>query len=381
MSRADVVVAGGGVIGLGVAWRLAQSGLSVSVLDPAPGSGATGAAAGMLAPVTEAHVTERALVELNLAAAARYPSFVEELTDATGHDVGYRTCGTVAVAWDGADLRALHDLYDVQREWGLDVERLTGAILRSLEPNLAPGLPGGVLANGDHQVDPVALHTALLAAARQSGVDVVHERVDAVVVADGRVRGVRTSDGAERAAGTVVVACGAWSRIAGIPVEDLPPVRPVKGQTLHLSGEPGLLMRIVRGAVRGNPVYIVPRDDGRIVVGASSEEAGFDLRPRAGAVYELLRDAQTLVPVLAELELVEVRTGLRPGSPDNAPLVGPGSVPGLVLATGHYRNGVLLAPVTADAVASLLTDGRLPGPWESFTPRRFASDDRLHTCT
>jgi glycine oxidase len=173
------------------------------------------------------------------------------------------------------------------------------------------------------------------------------------------------------AAGTVVIAAGAWSRqIGGLPPAAAPLVRPVKGQTVRLRGPADLLRHVVRGAVRGSPVYLVPRADGEIVLGASSEEAGFDTRPRAGAVYELLRNAQTLVPELGEVEFVEVSTGLRPGSPDNAPLLGPGALHGLVLATGHYRNGILLAPVTGDEIATLVVDGRVTPAIAAFDPRR-----------
>jgi glycine oxidase len=172
-------------------------------------------------------------------------------------------------------------------------------------------------------------------------------------------------------AGTVVIAAGAWSRqIGGLPPQAAPRVRPVKGQTLRLRGPEDLLRHVVRGAVKGSYVYLVPRADGEVVVGASSEEAGFDTKPRAGAVYELLRDAQTLVPELSEVEFVEVSTGLRPGSPDNAPLLGNGTLAGLVLATGHYRNGILLAPVTGDEIANLIVDGRPAPAIAPFAPER-----------
>jgi glycine oxidase len=367
----DVLVVGGGVIGLAIAWRTAQRGLSVTVVDPEPGAGASGTAAGMLAPVTEAHYTERGLLDLSLDSAARYPRFVEELEAATGRDVGYRRCGTVSVAWDAADLAALNDLHNFQQSLGLDVELLTGFELRRLEPHLSPGLPGGVLTGTDHQVDPGELVAALMAAGAAAGVRRCPQRVRRVVVERDRAIGARLDDGQVVGADRTVVATGAWSRLDGIPPGVMPAVRPIKGQTVRLRGEPGVLRHVVRGSVRGAPVYLVPRADGRVVLGASSEEAGFDLRTRAGAVYELLRDAQALVPAVAEMELTDLRTSLRPGTPDNAPLVGPTSLEGLVVATGHYRNGVLLAPVTADGVATLLADGSLPAGWSCFDPGRF----------
>ena len=383
----DVAVIGAGVIGAATAWRCAQRGLSVTLVDPDPDRGAWHTAAGMLAPITELHHTETTLLPLNLDSLARYPAFVAELADESGLPTGYRETGTVAVAWDGADLRALHDVHALTQRVGVAAELVTGRELRALEPAVAPGLPGALVAPGDHQVDPRLLHAALLEAGRRRGVSTV--RATASIVSEGgRVTGVQLPDGSRVRAGTVVLAAGCWSAsVDGVPREIAPPVRPVKGQTLRLRlPGPPRLERVVRGAVKGMPIYVVPRADGRLVVGASTEEAGFDRSPRAGAVYELLRDAQSLVPELGEAVLEEVCTGLRPGSPDNAPIVG-AALDGLVLATGHYRNGILLTPVTADGVADLLVDGALPDVLTPFAPGRFAGgcgadrvrapDDRL----
>lgn len=366
----DVAVIGAGIIGAAVAWRCAQRGLSVTLADPDPGRGAWHTAAGMLAPITELHYTETPLLRLNLDSLARYPDFAAEVADEAGAPVGFRECGTVAVAWDAADLRAMRDLHAFAQRLGVDATLVTGRELRELEPAVAPGLPGGLHAPGDHQVDPRMLHAALLAAGRRRGVDLV--TAEAEVATDGdRATGVRLTDGSVLSAGHVVLAAGSWSgRVDGIPAT---PVRPVKGQTLRLRlPGPARLHRVLRGAVKGTPIYLVPRVDGRIVVGASSEEAGFDRSPRAGAVYELLRDAQSLLPDVSEAVLEEVCTALRPGSPDNAPLIGPSTVPGLVHATGHFRNGILLTPVTADGVAELIADGTVPEVLAPFTPSRFA---------
>ncbi len=375
----DALVAGGGVIGLAVAWRAAQRGLSVIVADPGAGSPspgtATHAAAGMLAPVTELHYGETPLLALNVESARRYPDFVAELEQASGRSVGYRTCGTVQAAWDGADLAALRDLHAFQVSLGLAAELVTGRELRRLEPGLAAGLPGGVVAAGDHSVDNRLLHEALLAAARQAGVTVLPSRVTELTVAGDRISGANLAGGQVVEAADVVLAAGAWTgQIGGLPPDLVPAVRPVKGQTVRLraSGDP-LLHHVLRGSVRGSPVYLVPRSDGRIIVGASTEAVGFDLRPRAGAVYELLRDAQALLPAIGEAELEEVSTGLRPATPDNAPLIGRTAMPGLLLATGHYRNGLLLAPVTADGIATLLTGADAPPELAAFSPRRFAA--------
>jgi glycine oxidase len=368
----DTVVVGGGVIGLGIAWRAALAGMTVTVVDEAPGRGASWAAAGMLAPVTEVHYGERPLLQLNLAAAARWPSFAAEVEEASGRPVGYRPGGTLAVARDADDNAALEDLYQFQLRCGLQVERLRSRECRQLEPGLAPGIRGGVHASGDHQVDNRALVEALLVACERAGVRMVAGRVAELPVEGDRVTGVVLAGGGEPlAAGTVVLAAGCWSgALGGLGAEVLPPVRPVKGQLLYLRGP--VDQPLCHGNVRGLEVYVVPRGDGRVVVGATVEEQGFDTRATAGAVHDLLRAAMELLPDVAELELAETVVGLRPGSPDNAPMLGPAGPEGLVVATGHYRNGILLTPVTADAIAELLATGQVPEAIAPFGPGRFA---------
>lgn len=255
---------------------------------------------------------------------------------------------------------------------GVQTTMLDSRGLRTLEPALASGLPGGMLARDDHQVEPRMLHAALTSAATRVGVRTVSADARVVVQGD-RVIGVTTCDGVERRSDTVVLAAGAWSAGVDVPPAFAPAVRPVKGQTIRmrLPGEPRL-RHVVRGSVAGVPTYLVPRADGEILVGASSEEVGFDGAARAGAVYELLRDAMRILPELHEATLIETTTGFRPGSPDNAPLIGPSGLEGLVHATGHYRNGILLTPLTADGVAELITTGRIPASLERFSPSRFS---------
>jgi glycine oxidase len=367
---ADVTVVGGGLIGLAGAWRLAQRGASVVVCDPAPLSGASYAAAGMLAPVTEVHYGEELLLALNLASAARYPGFVAELEDAAGQTVGHRTEGTLAVAFDAGDRAVLEELHAFQTKLHLDAELLDRRECRRLEPMLAPSVHGGLHVAGDHQVDNRRLGKALLAAATRAGVDVRREAVTALTRDGDKVTGVTLATGEQAATGTVVLAAGPWCNdLAGLP-RDVP-VRPVKGQILRLRTKAPFLTRTVRAVVQGSTVYVVPREDGEIVVGATMEEMGFDTEVRAGAVYDLLRDAHAVLPGIAELELVECRAGLRPGSPDNAPIVGP-AAPGLLLATGHFRNGVLLTPITAEAIAAYVVDGTMPDELLPFGPDRFA---------
>ncbi|KUN25583.1 glycine oxidase [Streptomyces corchorusii] len=373
----DVLVIGGGIIGLVTAWRAAQRGLATAVVDPEPGGGAAQVAAGMLAAVTELHYGEETLLALNLESARRYPAFAAELSELTGHDLGYRRCGTLAVALDADDRAHLRELHALQQRSGLAPEWLSGRECRRLEPMLAPGVRGGLRVDGDHQIDPRRLAAALVAACERAGV-VFHrawaERLD--VVRD-RAAGVTTADGTALRADRVVLAAGSLSgRLAGVPDELLPPVRPVKGQVLRLTVPrryAPFLSRTVRAVVRGGQVYLVPRENGELVVGATSEELGWDTTVTAGGVYELLRDAHELVPGITELPLTETRAGLRPGSPDNAPLLGPSGLAGLLLATGHYRNGVLLTPVTGDVLAHALVTGELPQEARPFTPRRFGT--------
>ncbi|MEW2220500.1 glycine oxidase ThiO [Streptomyces sp. NPDC006990] len=380
----DVLVLGGGLIGLVTAWRAAQRGLAVTVADPGPGGGAARVAAGMLAAVTELHYGEETLLDLNLASAARYPEFVAELEDAAGLDTGYRACGTLAVALDADDRAHLRELHALQQRCGLESQWLTGRECRRLEPMLAPSVRGGARVDGDHQIDPRRLAAALLRACERAGVAFRRSGAVRLLHRRDRAAGAALADGTELRAEQTVLALGARSgTLEGLPPWVAPPVRPVKGQVLRLrmpGGSAGpFLSRTVRAVVRGGALYLVPRADGELVVGATSEELGWDTTVTAGGVYELLRDAHELVPGVTELPLAETRAGLRPGSPDNAPLLGPTALPGLHLATGHYRHGVLLTPVTGDVLAELLATGELPAPARPFAPQRFASADSRET--
>jgi glycine oxidase len=375
----DVIVVGGGVIGLSAAWRCRQRGLDVTLVDPVPGRGASHTAAGMLAPVTELTYNEQALLGLNLASAQMYPAFVEELEALADVPVGYRRSGTLEVAWDSADLGYLKDLQTFQRSVGVTSELVTGREVRQLEPLVASGIPGGLFAADDHQVDNRALISALSVACRATGVHFLGEKVTELLPApDNGIRGVRTDKGSQLVADMTVLAAGAASAVLSGASLEAPtltpvPVRPVKGQTLRLRHPAGLLLQhVLRGSVKGSPIYLVARDNGEVVVGASSEEQGFDISPRAGVVYELMRDAIALVPQLSECEWVEVSTNLRPGTPDNAPIIGRAEIDGLIFATGHYRNGILLAPITATAVADLASGMHAPAEVAPFNVARFA---------
>ncbi|MFN2594049.1 MAG: glycine oxidase ThiO [Actinomycetota bacterium] len=365
----DVVVAGGGVIGTAIAWRCARRGLSVAVIDDDPGHGSSWAAAGLLAPITEAHYGEEILLRLNVASADMYPDFVSELTGETGDDVGYTRCGTLLVARDSDENRALDDVFAYQQRLGLTAKRLRGSECHSLEPALAPGIRGGILVESDHQIDNRALGSSLRIACEKSGVVIEDVRVSRIEVDGGRAVGAALSTGERVDAGTVVIAAGSCSvEIGGIPTEEFP-LRPVKGQLLHLKSPDGT--SIVSHNVRGFDCYLLDRGDGRAVLGGTVEERGYDSRITFAAVHDLLRDGYELVPGLYDYELAEIAVGFRPGTPDNAPILGQTSIPGLVAATGHFRNGFLLAPVTAVAIERLIVDGVADDRVAAFAPGRF----------
>ena len=447
---ADVLVVGGGVIGTAIAWRAALAGRSVTIIDPGTDDKASLVAAGMLGPVSESVFGERDLLGLNLHALDRFGSFSAELEAASGQRTGLRTEGTLAVAYDNDDLAALDRLTEFRHSIGLTARRLTARECRRLEPFLAPSIRGGVLATGDRSVDNRRYLAALRAAAVKAGVRqltgtvtsvragagqaTVHARLARAPVpapapapatapapalsaapstpiedVDGAADSMRTSaDGARPditardvviiAARDVVIAAGwATGSIEGLPDEIRKAIRPVKGQILRLRhpaplsppAMPLIASHTIRATVAGRDIYLVPREDGELVVGATQEERG-DRDVTAGAVYELLRDATTALPVISELILAEASAGLRPGTSDNGPILGligtrhptgtggpvstrhPVGTGGLIIATGHFRNGILLSAATADAVVALLAGQAPHRAWAPFGPGRLA---------
>ncbi len=404
----DVAVIGGGVVGHGIAWAARRSGRSVALIDDAPGSGASWAAAGMLAPVSELHYQEEALLELMLESSRLWPAFAAGLEGGAGDTgtntgaatgTGYLTTPTLAVGADAADRRALADLRTVQQASGLAVEPLTVREARVREPLLSPGISCAFDIPADHQVDPrrlLARIGELLAA--DSGCQAIGRRAEGLVWRNGSVAGATLAGGGSVRATETIVANGLGAdALAGLPAGLRLPLRPVHGDILRLRVPEKLrplLTSTVRGLVRGVPVYIVPRQDGTVVIGATQREdapgenspagapAGGDracAAVSAGGVYQLLRDAMHLLPAVAELELLEATARARPGTPDNAPLLGrvagpggQGDTAGLIIATGFFRHGILLTPAAAEICRQLL-DGTEDPRWSRFRPDRFTA--------
>jgi len=371
------------VIGLAVAWRSAQRGLKVVVIDRASevGSGTTPIAAGMIAPISEAIAAEQPLMRLGLASARAYPEFVAELRESSGMDPGFLSCGTLFGARDPDEAEALTRELALRERLRLPARRLLASEARRLEPALTPTLRLALEIPDDHAIDPRKLTPALAQAARAAGAELrLNAPVTRVTIESDRVTGVELADGHRVGAEHVVLAAGVWSdTVGGLPDEARVPIHPVKGQILRLHDPngPGLLTH----ALRMTGAYLVPRGDGRYVLGATMEERGFDTTVTAGGVFELLRNAFELLPSITELVIDEAVAGLRPATPDNAPAIGRGAIPGLHWATGHFRHGILLTPITAEIMAAVLAgedpdkvapedQGKLAA---EFTPTRFSS--------
>ena len=374
INKPNVAIIGAGVIGLGIAWRLALRGVPVAVFDKgASGAGASHAAAGMLAACAEAEPGEEALVTLGRASQARWPAFAAELKQASGVDVGLRPEGTLVVALTSDDQARLGHQLVFQQKLGLPLQWISAAETRRREPHLAGKLAGAVFSPEDTQVDNRKLAAALRIAAEMAGASISeHQAVKTISSDAGRVDGIVLADGSKVAADVVVLAAGAWSRnIDGLAPELRPPVRPIKGQMLALRMDP--TAPLLTHVVWAPGAYLVPRLDGRLLVGATVEEKGYDTSLTAGGILTLLEAAWRVVPAVEELPIDEMWVGHRPGSRDDAPILGTGLIDGLIYATGHHRNGILLTPITADAIAELVLDGAADPAIRPFSIERFGS--------
>ena len=376
MKNKKILIIGGGVIGLGIGWQLAKAGAAVTIHDRGQaGRGASWAAAGMLGPIAEAHSDELDLLQLSNQSLARYPEWVDELETETEMSIGYRAEGTLIIAIEPDDTFQLEHTYALQQNLQLNVEWLSGREARQIEPALSPYVTAAIRCETDHQVDNRLMAQALQRAYQGRG-GVLHQNsaIERIVIENGTVTGVQTQDGFQ-GADVCILAAGCWSgEISGLPETIIPPVRPVKGQMLALQMQEGITIENVIRTVKARyptPVYLVPRTDGRLIVGATTEELGFDTDLTVGGIYELLRGAFEAVPGVYELPLIETWTGLRPGSRDNAPILGKTSVENLIYATGHYRNGILLTPITAYEIAKLILTGETSETIAPFQLDRF----------
>jgi glycine oxidase len=374
VSRPDVAIIGAGIVGLAIAWRLAARGVSVQVFDRgAAGAGASHAAAGMLAACAEAEPGEEALVALGRESQARWPAFAAELLEVSGIDVELRPEGTLLLALTADDQARLSHQLVFQQKLGLPLQWISAAETRRREPHLAGKLAGAVFSPEDTQVDNRKLVGALRVAAEAAGASITEYRaVSAISSRGGRVDGIVLADGSKVAADVVVLAAGAWSRsIDGLDPQLRPPVRPIKGQMLALRTDPAA--PLLTHVVWAPGAYLVPRRDGRLLVGATVEEKGYDSSLTAGGMLSLLEAAWRAVPAIEDLPIDEMWVGHRPGSRDDAPILGAGPIDGLIYATGHHRNGILLAPITADTIARLALDDVVDAAIRPFGIERFGS--------
>ena len=367
-----IAIIGGGICGLSIGWYLAKAGQAVTILERGEaGRGATWAASGMLTPWSFLGSDEEPVFQLHLASHALWPDFGQELEDATGIAIDYRTEGRLFVILDHEDARGLRTRYEFNRKLGLSLEWLSGNEARRREPHLSPTVTDAVYMPSGHLVDNRKVVLALQKAFKLAGGTLCEQsEVFEIVIKQNRVQGVRLSN-EFLAADTVVLAAGAWSKdLPGLPAAVRPPVRPVKGQMMALQMLPAapLLRHVVTGQV-----YLIPRSDGRLLVGATIEEQGFDTHVTAGQIFEMLRQARRIIPNIDNLPLIETWAGLRPTSDDEAPILGATGMDGLIIATGHFRHGILLAPITAKAISQLILTGNVMDEIRFFTPLRFSN--------
>jgi glycine oxidase len=369
----DVVIVGGGVIGLSIAWQSLVRGANVTVIDPDPASQASRASAGMLLPVAEMLYHDDDLLRFHLDSRQRFTSFITELEAASGSSAGYSHYGFLDAAFDDEGLGALDKLRSFGEPLGVVMEPLSAADCRREEPRLAATVAGGMLVPDGGAVNPRQLTAALLRAVRELGGTLVKDRARDLLLSD-RAEGVRLDSGAVIYGDRIVLAAGCWTHeLGGLQPGTVPRIRPFKGQVLRFRAEGQFLRRATRAAAGGSSVYLVPRPDGEFVVGATYEEAGYDTSVTAEGMLELFGKMRAALASLAGLEFTEAIAGLRPAAPDDLPVLGMSSVPGLIVAAGHGRMGIQLTPATAAAITALLFDGELTDVARPLSPDRFGT--------
>jgi glycine oxidase len=369
-----IAVVGGGAIGLGIAGELASD-HEVTLFERGEfAREASHAAAGMLGPIMEVEYNEPEQLSLNQASHEIYPSFINELEDETGVDTGFRTEGTFMVASSPSEIEEMDRLFEYQKRIGLEVERISVEECRTIEPRISNYVSKAIYTKSDYQVDNRQLCEALLERCRLRGVELRdHEPVKEVRVEEDRVSEIISSDN-HYEPDLCVIAAGAWSgQVEGLPEPDQMPIRPVKGQALSVAlSDPPEIEHVVRGP----GTYCVPKADGRMVIGSTMEEEGYDKRTTAGGVLDLLHKAYEILPFIYENELLESWANVRPASRDSLPVIGPSEhTDNLLFATGHYRNGILLTPITIQLIADWIRDGEVPSMMEPFLPSRYQGDE------
>lgn len=364
-----IAIIGGGIAGLGTAWKLAQEDWDVHLFERDQiGSGASGRAAGMLAPTSEVSFEEIELLRLGQHSLRQYPRWIEELSDVTGADLAYRDEGALIVAVDRDDAEQLEQLFQYHQRLELPAERLVGPQVHEREPALSPNVHYALYIPGDHQLDPLAMVRALGEAFVTAGGHLYEQTPVTEVLIDDNVEGIRLGDQSVVEFSNVLVAAGAWSpKIKGIPDKTLPAIRPVRGQMLVVElGDPPLIEHVVRAP----DAYLVPKSDGRLFIGSTMEERGFDARLSAGGILDLLEGAREAVPGIYDAHILDSWTGFRPLTLANQPVIGPTSIDGLFLSVGHGRNGILLTPATAYGLCETMETGEVPAELRSFQPTR-----------
>ncbi len=366
----NAVIIGGGIIGLSVGWQLAKKGINVEILErDLAGKSASWAAAGMLAPQAEMGFEDIDHFYLCRKSLELYPKFLEELYNDSGIKVEVEKTGCILPAFDRDDAERLRRLYDFREKIGLPVVWLSSSEAREVEPFLSPRCTGAIWIEDDAQVNNRLMLEALKKAFVKCGGKLYEEHnVENINISGGKVTGVNIH-GTDINFDNVIVAGGAWSKqIPGLPENLLPPVRPVKGQIINLRLNDSCRLTKV---VRAPDVYLLPKSDGRLILGASVEEMGYDVQPTAGEIFRLLERGWEAVPSIYDLPIESIDVGLRPGSRDHMPIIGDSEVEGLFFATGHYRNGILLTPITAYELSDWIVTGTSSETLKGFGISRF----------